>query len=56
VITNKKEKNLTDPKVVARSLLPTEDDDDAIKKNICILISRILWEYGFFQNIIWRCY
>ncbi len=37
-------------KQVALSLLPTPEDDLAIRENICILISRILYEnMGFFN-------
>ena len=33
-----------DPAQIARSLLPTEGDDLALRENICILLSRIVHE------------
>ena len=41
----------SDPKQVALSLLPSPEDDLAIRENICVLISRVLFCNVAFFNI-----
>ena len=35
----------TDPSEIAASLLPTPEDDTALRDNICVLMSRILCDH-----------
>lgn len=41
----------SDPKQVAISLLPSPEDDLAIRENICVLMSRVLFDNVAFFNL-----
>ncbi len=41
----------SDPKQFALSLLPTVEDDKALRENICELISRVLYQHCDFFNL-----
>ncbi len=45
---------LASPKKVAQSLLPSKDDDTAIRKNFAVLMSRILVENLSFFNTLFK--
>ena len=42
---------MQDPRQIALSLLPTPEDDQAIRNNMCILMSRIIFENMEFAKV-----